>query len=40
MLLLPVPFELCMCPDKCFFWLKTWGGKKAYRLHSTSDPDL
>ena len=28
MLLIPVPFELCMCPDKFFFWLKTWGEKK------------
>lgn len=28
MLLLPVPFELCMCPYKCFFWVETWGGKK------------
>lgn len=27
MLLLPVPFELCMCPDKCFFRLKIWGEK-------------
>lgn len=28
MLLLPVPFELCICPYKFFFWLETWGGKK------------
>lgn len=32
MLLLPVPFELCMCPDKCFFLVEDLGRKKSIQV--------
>lgn len=39
MLLLPVPFELCMCPYKCFFDCRL-GEEKSIQVTGTSAPDL
>lgn len=40
MLLLPVPFELCVCPEQYFFLVDGRGRGGVHRLHLTSGPGL